>query len=238
MSALPDWCEPLLDAQQMRAMDRWAIEQRGIAPLELMERAGEGLAQALGSLAHDGLVTVVCGKGNNGGDGLVLARLLRMEGRDVTVVCLAPADELSHDARVNLDRLPGEPPLGIEQPAAGVAIEQASAIVDALLGTGFEGVPRPPVAEAIEAINRAPCPVLSVDVPSGVDASDGRVAGVAVDAAVTVTFQRAKPGLWIHPGKAHAGETVTIDIGIPRGAPISTAIGLIGADVLDALPRR
>ncbi len=95
----------------------------------------------------------------------------------------------------------------------------AGAIVDALLGTGFEGVPRGTVAEAIEAIGAARAPVVSVDVPSGVDASTGVVSGAAVSAELTVTFHVAKPGLWIHPGKAHAGRVLTIDIGIPRGAP-------------------
>ncbi len=92
-------------------------------------------------------------------------------------------------------------------------------VVDALLGTGFAGEPRGTVAEAIDAVNAAGAPVVSVDVPSGVDASTGVVCARAVRAAVTVTFHAAKPGLWIHPGKAHAGEVRTLDIGIPRGAP-------------------
>ena len=92
-------------------------------------------------------------------------------------------------------------------------------IVDALLGTGFQGEPRGAVGEAIEAVNAARAPVVSVDVPSGVDASTGVVSGAAVRAAATVTFHAGKPGLWIAPGKAHAGEVETIDIGIPRGSP-------------------
>jgi NAD(P)H-hydrate epimerase len=222
----------------MRAVDRWAIDERGVPSLDLMERAGEGVAQAVQRLAHGGPLAVVCGKGNNGGDGLVVARLLREAAREVAVVCLAPSEELSPDARANLERLPGERPLGLDEPAAREAIERAQAIVDALLGTGFEGSPRGAVAEAIEALNAAPGRVVSVDVPSGVDASTGVVAGVAAEADLTVTFHAAKPGLWIHPGKRHAGETVTIDIGIPRGAPASTAIGLIDGSVLDVLPHR
>ena len=111
-------------------------------------------------------------------------------------------------------------------------------IVDALLGTGFEGAPHAAVAEAIEMVNAAPGRVVSVDVPSGVDASTGIVAGAATEADLTVTFHAAKPGLWIHPGKGYAGETVTIDIGIPRGAPTLADIGLIEPAVLGALPRR
>ena len=111
------------------------------------------------------------------------------------------------------------------------------AIVDALLGTGFEGEPRGAVAEAIDAANACGAPVVSVDVPSGVDASTGVVwRRRAVRAAITVTFHAAKPGLWIHPGKAHAGEVRTLDIGIPRGAPAAADIGLIEGAVLRELP--
>jgi hydroxyethylthiazole kinase-like uncharacterized protein yjeF len=238
MGAIPDWCEPLLDAPQMRAVDRWAIDRRGIPSLDLMERAGEGVVQGVERLAHDGLVVVVCGKGNNGGDGLVVARLLRQASRAVTVVCVAASAELSPDARTNLERLPGERPLQLEEPAAREAIGRAGVIVDALLGTGFAGEPRGAVGAAIEAVNEAPGRVVSVDVPSGVDASTGMVVGAAIEADLTVTFHAAKPGLWIHPGKGYAGATGTIEIGIPRGAPAATDIGLIGEGVLGALPSR
>ncbi len=238
MSVLPDWCEPLLDAPQMRAVDQWAIEERGIPSLELMERAGEGVARAVEGVSRDGALAVVCGKGNNGGDGLVVARLLRNAAREVSVVCVADPAELSADARANLERLPGKPPLQFGLPSAQEAIEQADVIVDALLGTGFSGVPHGVVAEAIEAVNAAPAHVLGVDVPSGVDASTGIVAGVAVKAQQTVSFHVGKPGLWIHPGKGCAGELTTIEIGIPRGAPAASDVGLICGGVLGELPRR
>jgi NAD(P)H-hydrate epimerase len=238
MTELPDWCEPLLDASQMRAIDRWAIEQRGIPSLDLMERAGQGVARAVEELVPDGPVVVVCGKGNNGGDGLVVARLLREAAREVTVVCLATSEELSPDAHANLERLPGAPPLALSDSAASEAIGHAHVIVDALLGTGFMGLAHGAVAEAITAIEAAPGLVLSVDVPSGVDASTGVLAGPAIKAAKTLTFHAAKPGLWIHPGKGHAGEVDTIGIGIPRGAPGASDIGLIGDAVLGGLPRR
>ena len=109
-------------------------------------------------------------------------------------------------------------------------------ILDALLGTGFQGEPRGAVAEAIRAINEAPAPVISVDVPSGVDASTWRRPGSAVRAQATATFHASKPGLWINPGKAHAGDVHVIDIGIPRGAPSSTEIGLITDAVLECSP--
>jgi NAD(P)H-hydrate epimerase len=233
----------------MRSIDRWAIEERGVPGLDLMERAGTGVARAVERLADGRPAAVVCGKGNNGGDGLVAARLLREAGHRVTVVCVAAPDELTGDARVNLDRLPGEGPVRLngapwaqagdqDGRAPAAALDGAEVLVDALLGTGFAGEPHGAVAEAIERINALGRPVVSVDVPSGVDASTGVVVGAAVRASLTVTFHAAKPGLWIHPGKAHAGEIETIDIGIPRGAPGESPIGLLLAAVLDELPRR
>lgn len=241
----PDWLTPLPDAETMRGIDRWAIEERGVAGLDLMERAGAGVARTVERIVPGGPVAVVCGKGNNGGDGLVVARLLRDAGREAAVVCVAPPEEFSGDARTNLERLEGEEPLrlgaaeesDLGRPGAS-AIERAAVIVDALLGTGFKGEPHGVVAEAIDAVNAAEGPVVSVDVPSGVDASTGVVSGRAVRAAATVTFHAAKPGLWIRPGKACAGAVETIDIGIPRGAPTEAMIGLIESSVLDALPRR
>jgi NAD(P)H-hydrate epimerase len=252
VETLPPWLLPLLDAETMRGVDSWAIEDRGVASLDLMERAGAGVARALERAWPDGPVTVVCGKGNNGGDGLVVARLLRESGREVRVVCVAPPQELSGDARANLERLPGLGPVdlhgkpwsqreqagGSEATAGGEVFAGAAAVVDALLGTGFQGEPRGAVAEAIDAIDRSGVPVVSVDVPSGVDASNGVVCGAAVWASLTVSFHAGKPGLWIHPGKAHAGEVQTLDIGIPRGAPGTASIGLIAPSVLDRLPRR
>jgi NAD(P)H-hydrate epimerase len=230
----------LLDAETMRRVDRWAIDEREVSSLELMERAGAGVTRAVERLAPDGPVAVVCGKGNNGGDGLVVARLLREAARSVTVVCAAPLGDFAGDARVNLERLSGEAPLELaeDRERSERALTEATVIVDALLGTGFEGEPRGAVGEAIEAVNAARATVVSVDVPSGVDSSTGGASGAAVRAAVTVSFHAGKPGLWIAPGKAHAGEVHTIDIGIPRGAPGEATIGLIEPSVLDRLPRR
>jgi len=250
VDTLPEWLTPLPDAQTMREVDRWAIEEQGVSGLDLMERAGAGVASVVERIAADGPVAVVCGKGNNGGDGLVVARLLREVGRNVTVLCVAPPEEFSGDAHQNLSRLPGEAPVllaaddaaEIGSRGAG-ALAGAAVIVDALLGTGFRGAPgqgdrREPMAEAIAAMNAAGAPVVSVDVPSGVDASTGVVSGDAVCASATVTFHAAKPGLWIAPGKTHAGEVETIDIGVPRGAPGQARIGLMESSVLDLLPRR
>ncbi len=107
MASLPDWLDPLPDAGEQRALDEWAIGERGIPGLELMERAGTGLADLVGELAPTGRIVAVCGKGNNGGDGLVAARLLRDRGREVDVLLLGDPGELRGDARTNLERLPG-----------------------------------------------------------------------------------------------------------------------------------
>ena len=107
MTALPDWLEPLPDAAQMRAVDTWAIEERGVPSLDLMERAGAGLADVVAQRAPDGRIAVVCGKGNNGGDGLVAARVLRTGGREVEVLLTGVPGELSGDPAENLARLPG-----------------------------------------------------------------------------------------------------------------------------------
>ncbi len=232
---LPDWLTPLPGPVQQRGLDEWAIEQRGIPGSELMERAGAGLVAAVGERAPDGPIAVVCGKGNNGGDGYVAARLLRERGRDVRVLALAPVEELRGDAAASAGRLPGAAP----EPFSAAALQGASAIVDAILGTGFSGEPREPAKGAIEAVNaETGAFVLACDIPSGVDGSSGEVAGAAIGAGLTVTFHAMKPGLWIAPGKAHAGEVRVIDIGIPPGGPLSPDIGLIEPDVCRQIPRR
>jgi ADP-dependent NAD(P)H-hydrate dehydratase / NAD(P)H-hydrate epimerase len=230
----PDWLEPLPDAELMRATDRWAIETRQIPSLELMERAGAGLARVVAEQVPEGRIAVVCGKGNNGGDGYVAARVLRLAGREVDVLALWPPDSLSADAATMAGRLPGREPV---EYAAG-RLGEATAIVDAVLGTGSTGAPKDPLAGVIEDINGAAGRVIAADMPSGVDASSGEVAGAAVRAAATATFHRAKPGLWIAPGKAHAGAVAVIDIGIPAGAPGEAGAGLISPGVTSDIPRR
>jgi NAD(P)H-hydrate epimerase len=230
---LPAWLQPLPVAEEMREIDRWAIEVRGIPGMELMERAGAAVARDVAALHPDGPVAVVCGKGNNGGDGFVIGRLLREAGREVRVLLAGDADGIRGDAAEALRRLGSAP-----DPFTPAALEGAAVAVDALLGTGSSGAPRGVVAEAIEALGRSGAPVVAVDVPSGVDASTGEVAEPVVTADLTVTFHAAKPGLWINPGKQHAGEVRVADIGIPDGAPVEPRIGLIGEAVLLEVPRR
>jgi NAD(P)H-hydrate epimerase len=237
MAQLPDWLDPLPDASEQRALDEWAIGERGIPALDLMERAGTGLAELADSLAPAGRIAVVCGKGNNGGDGLVAARVLRGRGRSVDVLLLGDPGELRGDAAANLERLPGPAPGAFAEDA----LIGAAGIIDAILGTGFSGEPREPAAGAISAINSAGADgavVVACDVPSGVDASTGEVAGAAVCARATATFNAGKPGLWIAPGKSCSGDVRVVEIGIPSGGPADPAIGLISERVLDRVPRR
>ncbi len=232
--SLPDWLDPLFEADEMRAADAFAVEQRGVPSLDLMERAGVGLARLVAARAAGGPVRVVVGKGNNGGDGLVVARLLREEGREVDVLAVADLSASEGDPAANLERLAGDPP---RQLSAG-ALEGSGAVLDAMLGTGFEGSPREPIAGAIAAINRQEAPVIACDVPSGVNASSGEIEGEAVRATATGTFHGAKLGLRVNPGAAHAGEVEVIEIGIPRGAPSGEGAGLITDRVLELYPRR
>lgn len=218
----------------MRATDTWAIEERGIPGAELMERAGEAVARVAAELAPDGRVVIACGTGNNGGDGLVAARLLREAGREVEVLAVGELAEAEGDAQRNLALLPGRAPV----PFSPERVGGAALVVDAILGTGFSGAPREPARSAIRALSEAATPVLAVDVPSGVNAATGEVEDTAVRAECTVTFHAAKPGLWVHPGKEYAGRVEVEDIGIPAGAAVAPSIGLLGAGVLDGLPRR
>src|SRR4249919_1586543 len=176
------WLRPLYDAEGMRGIDRWAIEEVGVPSLELMEAAGRAVAEVVAEFAPEGPVRVVCGKGNNGGDGFVAARLLREMGFEVEVLLLWPGEELRGDAAVNFERVGGEL---VDGDLTG-RLADSGAIVDAIFGTGFEGAPREPAAGAIRAINGVGAPVVACDIASGVDASTGEVAGEAVEADVTV----------------------------------------------------
>jgi ADP-dependent NAD(P)H-hydrate dehydratase / NAD(P)H-hydrate epimerase len=235
------WLEPLYSTAQMRALDSWAIDERGIPSLELMEKAGAGVAAAVAELEPAGPVRIVCGKGNNGGDGLVAARHLAERGIEAEALLLWEPEELSPDARENHGRLLASGGAARRVEAAGIAgtLVGSGAVVDALLGTGFSGAPRAPIDAAIESINDTGAPVVAIDVPSGVDASTGEVEGACVQADLTVTFHASKLGLWVMPGKSYSGRVEVIDIGIPEGGPeASYDAGLIAAPVIDLVPPR
>jgi len=234
---LEPWLEGVYDAERMRDTDRWAIEDQGVPSLELMEAAGGATARAAGEVARSGRATIVCGKGNNAGDGLVAARVLADTGYEVEALLLWPPDELSGDAEANFRRFSGSSRrVGPDQ--LGEALAGSGVVVDAIFGTGFSGAPRAPADAAIKAINATGAPVVAADIASGVDASSGEVEGAAVRADVSVSFHAAKLGHWIAPGKWLAGDVRVADIGIPAGAPVEPTAGLIGAEVLSLAPRR
>lgn len=228
------WLQPLLNSEQSRAADSWAIEQCGISGDLLMQRAGRAVADAASHICPQGRIVVVCGKGNNGGDGVVAANILRGCARHVDVLTVWPEAEMSADAQAQLQQLGGEKPV----PFDPGYLSGAELIIDALLGTGFSGAPREPLDGVIAAINSCNVAVLSVDVPSGVNTSTGEVEGQAINAVLTVTFHCGKPGLWINPGKRHAGVVEIADIGIPSNAPGTADVGLIEAAILERVPHR
>ena len=220
------WAEPLYTADEMRA----AEDAYDGPTLDLMERAGTATTEAaLRRYSDARRFSVWCGTGANGGDGLVVARKLHEAGREVEVVLLGSEDKFSGDAADNLVRARELSLRFAGEPAP------ADVVVDALFGTGFAGAPRREAAARIEALNAAPAPVVSVDVPSGVDASTGRVRGPAVQAALTVTFHGTKVGLAVGPGRFHAGELEVADIGL---AHAETRHRRATRDILALVPRR
>jgi hydroxyethylthiazole kinase-like uncharacterized protein yjeF len=216
----------VVTAEEMREMDRLTIQKYGVPSLTLMERAGEGIAQTIvdgyGRAAKKG-VLVVAGKGNNGGDGLVVARLLKKKRLPCEVVLLARRDELSADASDNL---------GAYQKVKGKVMEispnnlsllsqrmgRNALIVDAILGTGMKNDVRGLFAEAIKMINASGIPVIAVDIPSGLDTDRGTPLGVAIQAKLTVALGYPKLGEVIYPGVNYVGDLVVADIGIAAKA--------------------
>jgi len=217
----------ILTGEQMRAADRRAIEGAGIPALDLMERAGAGVAACLVEevLSHGPRpVLVLCGKGNNGGDGLVAARHLARLGHVPRTVVLAPQRDLSPEAWAQLSaaRSAG---LSIEEIGDEAGWERvrpwlspATVVVDALLGTGVRRATAGVLARVIEDVNASGATVVAIDLPSGIDADTGGVPGPAVFAHRTYTLCRPKLGLVVEPGASHAGTFRVIDIGIPDEA--------------------
>jgi NAD(P)H-hydrate epimerase len=207
----------LVTASQMREMDRRASEEFGVSGLELMERAGIAVfligREMLGARKR---VLVLCGKGNNGGDGFVAARLLRREGYPVQVWLASSVDSLRGDAKVNYERAVRSGVPIRESATASSPLPDADLIIDALLGTGLASEVREPVRSLIEAANASGRPILAVDLPSGLNSDTGRVCGVSIRAAKTVTFALPKIGMAQYPGMKLVGELIVGDIGMPE----------------------
>lgn len=230
----------LVTGKQMAAIDRYAIEKMGVPGLDLMERAGQAVFESFCRMPETPKkITVVCGKGNNGGDGFVVARLLEARGIPVSVFLVGEREAVKGDARTNLERAAerGIPIHEIQdQPVGAQCVEpllkrltdelaSSDGIVDALFGTGIQGAVRGLAAQVIERINDSARPVVAVDLPSGVDADTGNVAGPCVRAHHTVTFGLPRVGHAFYPGKAYCGALEIADIGFPPKA-VEAVVGV------------
>lgn len=214
----------ILNAAQMREADRLTIEDIGIPSLVLMENAGRQVVAAIEAAFAErlsGRVAVLCGRGNNGGDGFVVARTLAQRGVEAAVFVIGSLSDVRGDARINLDIL-GR--LGLTVVEIGdeqqwelhfSEIAQCSLIVDAVFGTGLKS-PLGGMMETVAAdVNASGIPVVAVDLPSGLSADTAHVIGDCIDASMTVTLAAPKLPLVLPPGEGHAGDIVIADIGIP-----------------------
>jgi len=207
-----------LSREAARELDRRAVDEYGMSGLMLMENAGRGVADRLCELGVSGPVVICCGQGNNGGDGFVVARHLDLRGYAVRVLLFADPGGLKGDAAVNY-RIIERSGLPIRQVVPTQLHDElagASWIVDALLGTGARGEPRPPFDMAIEQMNAAAIPILAVDLPSGLDCDTGQPARHTIRATHTCTFVAQKPGFLVPVAKQYLGVVHVVDIGAPR----------------------
>lgn len=210
----------ILNRQQSREVDRLAIEQFAMSGLVLMENAGRGVADRLVELGARGPVLIACGRGNNGGDGFVIARHLDGRGIPVRVACWCAAQDYRGDAAANLEIL-RRAQFPIEYFDAGPSTEwwsrQADAewVVDALLGTGSHGAPRAPLDQVIQGLNDLAKPILSVDLPSGLDCDTGATSATTIRATETCTFVAAKRGLIAPAATEFVGRLTVLPIGVP-----------------------
>lgn len=193
----------------MRAADAAAIEA-GIAGIDLMENAGSTVAEVILRDYAPVETVVLCGPGNNGGDGFVVARRLAQAGWSVTVALLGDPSRLQGDAAIARDRWTGK-----TRPLSAGALHEAGLLVDALFGAGLARPIAGEVAEIVEVLNGSGVPIVAVDMPSGIDGDTGAIRGTAVKADAAVTFHRAKPGHYLLPGRQHVGRLTVADIGIP-----------------------
>jgi len=214
-----------LSRDQVRAIDRRAIDEFGVPGVVLMENAGRGAAEVLLALGARGPVVVCCGKGNNGGDGFVIARHLDNRGVPVRVLLFARPEELSGDAALNcgilrrsgvpIDVRGGQP---VDAESLRRDLAGADWVVDALFGTGLAGAVRPPFDQVIAGINAGAAKVLAVDIPSGLDCDTGEPLGATVRAQHTVTFVGPKKGFANPAAREWVGTVHVVDIGAPRAA--------------------
>jgi len=213
-----------VDAATMRALDGRAVEEAGVPGVELMERAGSGAAAAIAAFASKlppssvRRVVVLAGKGNNGGDAYVVARLLPalLPGVSLSLHSACQPSALSDAAAEMFRRIPEDLKRGMKLSLAKDDFKEGDLIVDGLLGTGVSGPLREPFKEWIELVNASGLPVVSLDIPSGLDANDGSVSSCAVEADLTATMALPKAGMLLGEGPRLCGRLALVDIGIPR----------------------
>ena len=230
---------PVYDAAGAKALDAQAIALLAGSGESLMRSAAAAAARVVrGRFADARQIVVVAGSGNNGGDGYEVARLLQNDARTVRIIRVS-ARPANGDAATMLSEAIAAKVTVLERPdgAIGDELVGADLIVDALLGTGATGAPTGAIGEAIVAISASGCPVVALDIPSGVDASTGEVPGAAIRADVTVSFAAAKLGLMVAPGCDHAGDVIVVPIGVPDGARVAP-VAIAVADGRDLLPSR
>jgi ADP-dependent NAD(P)H-hydrate dehydratase / NAD(P)H-hydrate epimerase len=227
-------------AAQVRALDAYEIETRRVPSFTLMTRAAESALRILRARWPEARrIAVVCGGGNNGGDGYVLARLARTAGLEVQMLAATPPEKLTGDARrAHSEWLAAG---GSTDHFATAHLADSDVIVDGLLGIGLQGPPRPETLDVIRAINAARRPVLALDVPSGLDADSGAVPEAAVRAEVTVCFVALKSGLFLGAGPEHAGVVLLEDLGVvpPDTAEFAPLLNRMDAgELAQCLPPR
>jgi hydroxyethylthiazole kinase-like uncharacterized protein yjeF len=227
----------------MRAIDSHAINVEKIPSLELMENAGRGIFEYLSEnllpQMDNPSIAIVCGRGNNGGDGFVIGRYLIEAGHKVDFFLVGENDKLSDDCRVNCQRAvtAGRAITPIVNESDLPDFSRYDLIIDAIFGTGFSGAVHGIAATVIEKINAAEQMVIAVDAPSGLDVSTGQVDGAAVSADITTTLALPKPGHFISPGRELSGTVAVIPIGIPVEVIDKSGIktNLITGEIVSAL---
>lgn len=210
---------PPLTREQSRRVDQIAIDECGMSGLVLMENAARGCVEIAAPLADGGPVTIVCGKGNNGGDGFAIARHLDNAGTRCRVVLTGDPDDLSDDAAANFQLLSWTDVnvVSLSDDPETIILPGSTLVIDALLGTGATGDPRPPLDDMIRRLNGGPWKTLAIDVPSGLDCDTGEAATPCVCADVTATFVASKIGFSERSAREVLGDVQVVDIGVPRG---------------------
>lgn len=222
-----------LNRHQAREIDRLAVQEYGLSGLVLMENAGRACADTLHRLGIAGPVTICCGRGNNAGDGFVIARHLDLWGETVRVLLFSDPSRLSGDAAANHAVLTKcDVPVLLLNSADDERFERALLdadwIVDALLGTGARGDPRPPLDDVVRRLNDHPAKRMAVDLPSGLDCDTGEPANPTFRADHTCTFVGAKAGFVAASAQEFIGQVHVLDIGAPR--KLMEEMGIVGSD--------